>query len=426
MNSFDKVIGYSAIKKELMQICDMIKNNETYEALGASLPQGILLYGDPGLGKTLIAKCFLEECNLTTYTLRRNKGNDDFVGEITDTFGKAKANAPAVIFLDDIDKFANEDYDHRDAEEYVAIQSGIDEVKGEKVFILATANDTRKLPNSLTRAGRFDRKIRFQTPNKQDAIEIIKYYLSNKAVSDDVDMEDLSRMFSYSSCAELETIINEAAITAGGKRKSAIEMEDLIEAILREQYDSPDDYTKGSEEDAIKTALHEAGHIVVAEVLLQGSVGLASIRPRGRNDVGGFVHRCESFKKRAQNICTALGGKAAVELYYAGESASGCYDDINRAAEMIRNEVTNDVKVGMGMFDISTRQFPETTENYKARNEAVVYAELEKMMFKTREILVRNKDFLEKVRDELVDKETLLHSDIQRIRSMCSIKEVAL
>ena len=99
MSAFDKVIGYETIKNELLQICDMIHNREIYEELGAKLPQGILLYGDPGLGKTLMAKSFIEESGLKSYIVRRNKGSDDFIGDITDTFRKAKENTPCVIFL---------------------------------------------------------------------------------------------------------------------------------------------------------------------------------------------------------------------------------------------------------------------------------------------------------------------------------------
>ena len=141
MSAFERVIGYETIKNELLQICDMIHNREIYGELGAKLPQGILLYGDPGLGKTLLAKSFIEESGLKAYIVRRNKGNDDFIGDITDTFRKAKENTPCVVFLDDMDKFANEDSDHRDAEEYVAVQSGIDEVKNCDVCFLATANE---------------------------------------------------------------------------------------------------------------------------------------------------------------------------------------------------------------------------------------------------------------------------------------------
>ena len=147
MSAFDKVIGYKTIKNELLQICDMIRNKGVYEALGAKLPQGILLYGNPGLGKTLMAKCFVKESGLPAFTVRRNKGNDDFIGSITETFQKAKENAPSIVFLDDLDKFANEDDEHRDAGEYVAVQAGIDEVKHCDVFVLATANNIWKLPD---------------------------------------------------------------------------------------------------------------------------------------------------------------------------------------------------------------------------------------------------------------------------------------
>ncbi|MBQ4289982.1 MAG: AAA family ATPase, partial [Clostridia bacterium] len=98
MSAFEKVIGYDTIKNELEQICDMIHNRDVYEALGAKLPQGVLLYGDPGLGKTLMAKCFIEETGLEALVIRRNKGNDDFIGGITDTFRRAKENAPCIVF----------------------------------------------------------------------------------------------------------------------------------------------------------------------------------------------------------------------------------------------------------------------------------------------------------------------------------------
>lgn len=125
-----------------------------------------------------IGECFLYERKKEF----ENKGNDDFIGDITATFQKAKENAPCIVFLDDMDKFANEDNDHRDAEEYVAVQAGIDEVKNYDVFVLATANEIWKLPKSLVRSGRFDRKIEVQCPTNSDASEIIEHYLSNKKV----------------------------------------------------------------------------------------------------------------------------------------------------------------------------------------------------------------------------------------------------
>lgn len=427
MSAFDKVIGYETIKNELLQICDMVHNKECYEALGAKLPQGILLYGDPGLGKTLIAKCFIEESSLKSYVVRRNKGNDDFISNITETFQKAKENAaPCIVFLDDMDKFANEDSDHRDAEEYVAVQSGIDEVKNCDVFVLATANEMRKLPESLVRSGRFDRKIEVKCPTDKDANKIIAHYLSDKKVSKNVNMEDLSKMISYSSCAELETILNEAAISAAYKRKTDIEMEDLVKSVLRMIYDSPDNYTKTSAEDMKKTALHEAGHLVVSEVLCPGSVGLASLRSTGRDSTGGFIHRCKELSRRPYYVLVSLAGKAAVELYYCDTVASGCRSDINRACNYIRDGISENATLGFGMIDVSTRSFPETSENMNSRSEAVTHAELERYMRIAKDILLKNREFLERVTAALIEKETLLYSDIRALTESTTITEVAV
>ena len=426
MSVFDRVVGYETIKNELLQICDMIHNREIYEELGAKLPQGILLYGDPGLGKTLMAKSFIEESGLKAYIVRRNKGNNDFIGDITDTFRKAKENTPSVIFLDDMDKFANEDSNHRDAEEYVAVQSGIDEVKSCDVFILATANEIWKLPSSLVRSGRFDRKIEVQCPTNRDADEIIEHYLSNKKVSETVNMDDLSKMISYSSCAELETILNEAAINAAYKRKPSIEMEDLVKSVLRMQYDSPDNYTKISAEDMKKTALHEAGHLVVLEVLCPGSVGLASLRSTGRDSTGGFIHRCKELSRRPYHVLVSLAGKAAVELYYSDTCANGCQNDINRAFNIIREDLSENATLGFGMIDVATNGFPNTSENMNSRNEAVTQAELERYMLITKDILLKNREFLEKATAALIEKETLLHSDIRILRDNTTITEAAV
>ena len=425
MSAFDKVIGYDTIKSELLQICDMIHNRDVYESLGAKLPQGVLLYGDPGLGKTLMAKCFIEESGLEALVMRRDKGNDDFISEITDTFRAAKEKAPCIIFLDDLDKFANEDLLHRDAEEYVAVQAGIDEVKNSNVFVLATANEKRKLPDSLLRSGRFDRKIEVQSPTDRDANEIIVHYLSDKKVSEDVNMDDLCKMISYSSCAELETILNEAAINAAYTRKTHIGMEDLEKAVLRMQYDSPDNYTKASDEDRKKTALHEAGHLVVSEALCPGSVGLASLRCTGRSSTGGFVDRCKELPGRQAYVLVALAGKAAVELYYSETSASGCRSDIERAFNIIRDGMSEHGTHGFGMIDVATERFCATSENMNSRSEATTHAELERCMFRTRDILLKNRGFLEKAANALLEKGTLLSSDIRAIRESVTITEVA-
>lgn len=426
MSAFDKVIGYETIKKELLQICDMIHNKEIYEKMGAKLPHGILLSGDPGLGKTLLSKCFIEESGLKSYIIRRNKGNDDFIKDVTATFRKAKENLPSVILLDDIDKFANEDINHRNAEEYIAVQSGIDEVKNSDVFVIATANEPWNLPDSLTRSGRFDRKIEVKYPTDRDANIIIEHFLSDKKISKSVNMDDLSKMISYSSCAQLETIINEAAINAAFERKDSIEMEDLVKSVLRTQYDSPDDYNKTSAEDINKIALHEAGHLVVCEILEPGSVGIASIRSTGRNSTGGFINRCKKLSSRSYHILVSLAGKAAVDLYYSDSFTDGCKSDIECAFSIIREELSENVTHGFGMIDVSIPRFPKTSESMNSRNEAVTQAEMERYMVRVKNIILKNRDFLEKTAQLLVEKETLLYSDIRKLKNSVIITNAAV
>ena len=425
MSAFDKIIGYETIKTELIQICDMIHNRKIYDELGAKLPQGILLYGDPGLGKTLMAKSFIEESGLQAFTVRRNKGSDDFIGEITDTFARAKEHAPSIVFLDDMDKFANEDNNHKNAEEYVAVQSGIDEVKNSDVFVIATVNEKWNLPDSLTRAGRFDRKIELARPTGKDATAIITHYLKDKKVSDSVNMEDLTKMIVYSSCAELETILNEAAIKAAYARKETVEMGDLVQAVLGMQYDSPDNYTKTSAEKLKKTALHEAGHLVVCEVLAPESVGLASLRTTGRDKTGGFVHRCKEFTKESDHVLVCLAGKAAVELYFSEECTDGCESDIDNALKYIRSGLSVSASRGFGMFDVGTRRYG-ISEVMNSRSEAVVQAELERFMIRTKDILLKNRAFLEKATEALMEKETLLYSDICEIKKGVDIIEITI
>lgn len=420
MSAFEKVIGYESIKNELMQICDMVHNKERYESLGARMPSGVLLHGAPGIGKTLIAKCFIEECKINTYTLRSNKGTDKFVDEITEVFEKAKKNSPSIIFLDDMDKFANDDEAHRDAKEYVAVQAGIDSVKECDVFVIATTNDIRKLPQSLIRPGRFDKTIIMKSPTKEDAQKIIKHYLNNKKLSKNVNFDDLCNMISYHSCADLETIINEAAISAGFAGKESINMDDLINAVLRLQYDSPDDFFQRDEDEIRKVALHEAGHLVVSEVIKPGCVGLASVRTRGRSNTGGFIHKCNELERRPHIIMGLLGGKVATELYYSEACASGCYSDLEKAISLLRDGLTESGTNGVSFLEFGDSFYNLSDRTFDNR-EAVVHAELERYIFQTRNILLKNKEFLEKVADALAEKETLLFSDIKAIRESFNI-----
>ena len=425
MNAFDKVIGYKTTKRELLQLCDMLRNREIYEEMGARLPHGLLLYGDPGLGKTLLARCFVEESGLHTITVRRDKGGDAFIDGITQAFASAKTKAPSIVLLDDMDKFANEDDTHCDAPEYAAVQAGIDDVKDAGVFVIATANDIRKLPSSLRRSGRFDRKIGLRAPTASDAEEIITHYLKTKQVSDSVNMEDLTRMMRYNSCAELETILNEAAVRAAFARKTGIDMEDMVSVVLKQQYGTQEDMPRVSDEVIEKVALHEAGHLVVCEALCPGSVGLASLLPSDENRCGGFIHCCKGVSD-SQSAIIALGGKAAVEMRYAGQVAEGCSDDIACAVNCIREAAAKEGTLGFSLLNVESDSSSNMSESLNARSEAAVQAELERYYGKARALLAQNEAFLKEITEALVMKKTLLYSDIQAIRGTAVKKSPAV
>ena len=410
MNNFDKIIGYEPIKKELLQVCDMIKNREIYANLGAKLPSGVLLYGKPGLGKSLMAKCFIEECNLNTFTVRKSK-SENFVEYITETFNKAKENAPALIFLDDMDKFANEDDDHSDAEEYVAVQSGIDSVKGFDVFVIATVNDIKKLPDSLKRAGRFDKCIEFYNPTFSENVRIIKHYLENKNVTKNINVDDIAKMLCSSSCAELETLLNEAAIIAGYKRKSFIEIEDIVESVLKVEYGSAGSYTKRSIEELKHTAYHEAGHLLMCEVLYPESVGLASIRTKGWGRLAGLVRQYKESKFEKHHILICLAGKASTELVY-GSCGSGCELDIRKAYESIETSALEGGYFGLGTV---SNQYYNISESFMSKIEVITQTELERCLFEAKKIIADNRDTLDKIASALLEKETLLASDIKKL-----------
>ena len=222
MDNFDKIIGYREEKKELRQIADTLKNREYYEKLGINMPRGLLLYGPPGVGKTIMARALIEASGRSSFTLRKRYNSADFTIDIRSIFDKAIKNEPSIVFLDDIDKFSSVDKYRKNEEEYVIVQSCIEEIKEKDVFVIATANDISYMPDSLIRNGRFDRRIEIGVPDSNDVEEIIAHYLKNKKIVDDVDVKMIARIMTRKSCADLETLINEAGLYAGYKKSDTI------------------------------------------------------------------------------------------------------------------------------------------------------------------------------------------------------------
>jgi cell division protease FtsH len=407
MSAFDKVIGYETVKEELKQVCDRLCNANVYDELGAKMPKGLLLYGNPGVGKSLMANCLIEECGRKSYIIRRNKPDGDFVNDIKKVFEEAAKNAPSVILLEDMDKFAAE---ANSREEYVAIQACIDEVHSLDVYIIATVNELRDLPRSLSRAGRFDRKIEVFPPKGEDAVKIVHHYMDSKSFIDNINIEDISKMLSGQSCAELETVLNEAALSAGYRREKYISMEDVINAVLKNVYGVGESNDKLNGAEIAQMALHEAGHAVVLEALMPGSVGLVSIRTKERgSDVNGFVVSCKDCNQFDDLIPVRLAGKAAVELEY-GIAGRGVSDDLSKAVYEINEYITEEGRCGMGAIDLD--KYSRNPVILRTAQDAIGHAELERYMIKTKGILFQNWGFVKAVAKALIEKETLLSSDV--------------
>ena len=351
MKEFDKIIGYEEIKQELYQICDMVKNRAIYEQMGAKVPHGILIHGAPGLGKSMMANALMEACECRGYVLRRSSPDGDFIRAITNCFEQASAPGFSVILLDDLDKFAA---DCDSEEEFAAVQAGIDSVKDKDVLVIATVNHMRRLPNSLLRAGRFDRTIEMPYPEGEDSLAIIRHYMQSKAFVQDVNYDDIAKMLYGRSCAELETVINEAAIYAAYERRSSIGMEHLVRATLRDVYGAKGRSGPMSDKEREETAYHEAGHTLVAEVIEPGCVGMASVSVSSGGDMGGFMLRCGQPARRAYAILTALGGKAACEMRY-GKVASGTNKDLADALTHLNYSIRSIGTAGVGFLEATGR-----------------------------------------------------------------------
>ena len=419
---FSRVIGYEPIKLELKRIIDIMNNPEKYKNLGVSTPRGILLNGKPGFGKTLMANCFIKASGRKAFICRKDKPDGDFVNEIKSVYEKAKENAPSIVFLDDMDKFANEDEIHQNAEEYVTIQSCIDETKDCEVFTIATINSLENLPDSLLRAGRIDKRFTVTNPNIKDLEEIVKYYISQKKFVGKINAKQIAIILNGCSCAELETVINEAGIYAGFESREYIEMNDIIRASMRVIFRAPEVLSNEEQKYIKEIAYHEAGHAVIAEVFEPQSVNIVSVK-KYSGDIGGVTsyYQDEGYffdKKYMENrVVSLLAGKAATEIVF-GKVDIGASEDIHRALRITERFVDDYCSYS---FDCRELAALGQSDELLARREKRVYGEIDRYYQMAKKMLIQNREFLDKLANELVEKETLITEDVQRIKESCKI-----
>lgn len=425
MREFDRIIGYDAVKKELERMADALKNMEHYEKLGVSPPKGLLLCGAPGVGKTTMASALVEACGRPVFLCRRDRPDGDFVWTIHHTFQEAAEAEPSVVFLDDLDKFSKSEEGCSNEEEFVAVQAGIDSLKGKNVFVLATANDIDGLPDSLLRPGRFDKTVIIKKPTLQESKQVTAHYLSGKKLAADVDTDTIAGIMSGHSCAALETAVNTAGILAGYERAGSISMKHLVlgcletlhqippDLILEGRKDAPDDFSS----DVTRAAWHEAGHAVVSEVLRPGSVTLVCIH-EARNDSRGFTaclpRNRNSFAALKNSVVCALAGNAALEQRF-GTADPGGASDLEDAIGLLRDAFGDAAYGGFTVMYMMHNR----SERHAAETENAIAQHLRQCDSEARQILAANMRFLETTVIELLDKGLLTARDIQRIKKDC-------
>ncbi len=354
--TFADVAGAEEAKQELAEVVEFLKEPEKFIRLGARIPKGVLMVGPPGTGKTLMARAVAGEAGVPFFSISGSEFVEMFVGvgasRVRDLFERAKAEAPAIVFVDEIDAVGR----HRGA----GLGGGHDEREqtlnqilvemdgfetGTNVIIIAATNRPDILDPALLRPGRFDRKVIMDNPDVKGRLEILKVHAKGKPLAADVELESLARITPGFSGADLENLINEAAILAARRNKKSIGMSELQESMERVIM-GPERKTRViSEQEKRKVAYHEAGHAIVQHMLEHANpVHKITIIPRGR--AGGYVMSLPEedifLRSREQfedEIASLMGGRAAEEIVF-NQFTTGASSDLQQATQRARMMVT--------------------------------------------------------------------------------------
>ena len=357
--TFDDVAGLEEEKAEMIEIVDFLKKPEKYTKMGAKIPRGVLLYGKPGTGKTLIAKAIAGEANVPFISMSGSEFIEMFAGlgasRVRKLFEKARRLAPCIVFIDEIDAIGSRRTSNSGAEteNNQTLNQLLVEMDGfsseETIIVLAATNRPEMLDKALLRPGRFDRQITIPTPDLKGRLEILKIHSKEKKLSSDVNLESIAEDTAGFTGAELANILNEAAILATKNNHEEIENDDIEEAVKKITVGLEKKERVISDKDKKLTAYHEAGHAVVSRYLpTQSNVKEVSIIPRGV--AGGYtMYKTDEDKyyisktEMKEKLIALLGGRAAEKLVL-DDISTGASNDIEVATKIARDMVT---KYGM-------------------------------------------------------------------------------
>ena len=445
--TFNDVAGADEEKEELQEIVEFLKQPKKFVELGARIPKGVLLVGPPGTGKTLLAKAVSGEAGVPFFSISGSDFVEMFVGvgasRVRDLFEQAKKNAPCIIFIDEIDAVGR----HRGAglggghdEREQTLNQLLVEMDGfginEGVIILAATNRPDILDPALLRPGRFDRRVVVGLPDIKGREEILKVHARNKPLADDVELKDLAKTTPGFTGADLENLLNEAALLAARKNKHQISMEEIKEATFKVVMGPEKKSRVMSEKEKKLTAFHEAGHAIAVKIAsTTDKVDRISIIPAGM--AGGYTaYKPEEDKnyhtkgQLLERIIIAMGGRAAEELVL-GEISTGAGGDLKTANNVARTMI---MKYGMSdslenmVFGGDSeevfigRDFAQSknySEEVAAKIDREVKFILDNAYEKTIDLLKANMNALHKVAEALIEKEKLEGAEFEAIISSC-------
>lgn len=413
---FNNIIGYDDIKKTLKNIIDVINNEEKYKKLGCDIPHGLMLYGEPGVGKTTFAYEIINSCpTRKCFVIRKNKADGSFINYINNVFNNAVNNGPSIILLDDLDKYSIDD-DKDNKEEFVTIQSLMDDVKKKNVFVIATVNNRRVLPYSLLRSGRFDIQIEIEEPDEEDSYKIIEHYLKKKKVDMNINFKNIAFILSGASAASIEKVCNQAGLYAGYNNKDKIEWDELLRASLEYSYDVIIEDMNKEDKYALETAYHEAGHTLISELLNPGSIAYVSIL-KNEGAISGTTKKhqnkyfSDDIKYKLDAIKVSLAGKAATEIVFnkCDVGTSSDLDKVYKYADNIINDFCSNEFLSRLRNNYKYSQMASEFSDNKVSN--LITSNYEEV----KKLLISNRNKLDLLANTLVEKKILFEQDIQKL-----------
>jgi cell division protease FtsH len=439
--TFDDVAGIDEAKEEVAEIIEFLRHPKKFQKIGGRIPRGILLVGPPGCGKTLLAKAISGQANVPFFSISGSDFVEMFVGvgasRVRDLFKTAKENSPCIIFLDEIDAigkkrgpgFVSGGHDEREQtlNAILVEMDGFD--TNDQVIVMAATNRGDILDKALTRPGRFDRQVYIPLPDVKGRTEILKIHARKIRMGPDIDLERLARGTPMFSGADLEAIINEAAIAATMNNKDFVEMEDIEEARDKVRWGRKKRSRAVDQADRKITAYHEAGHTLVQSMLRDADpLHKVSIIPRG--PMGGATFSLPEKDRTlfTKKYCMAqlqvcFGGRVAEELF-CDDISSGAQADIQTATALAREMVqTWGMSDAVGPIDYSTQvqdfYFGFGSQEHSQRTSEIIDTEVKKLIdqaFKnSRDIISANRDKLQAVAEALLKYETLDAAEVKII-----------